>query len=139
MSQSQVRQKPARIERAYPDSLTTRYAFDMLVTHTEHEFIIAFFEIIPPLPVDGPDSDDSRPVQAECVGRFVVSAARMEGFIHALKADFERFKSEFAMVSDGLTVDDLGLTTEEAGRVRGVLSQFAEGWDDSEMDVYDTL
>jgi hypothetical protein len=37
------------IEWHVPDDLVTRYANNLLIQHTEHEFILSFFEILPPL------------------------------------------------------------------------------------------
>ena len=43
------------MEMSIPDSLSTKYATNMVVQHTEHEFIIFFFEVQPPLVIGTPE------------------------------------------------------------------------------------
>ena len=37
------------IEWNYPESIVSRYATNLVVQHTEHEFILSFFEVKPPV------------------------------------------------------------------------------------------
>jgi hypothetical protein len=84
------------IEWHVPDDLVTRYANNLLVQHTEHEFIVSFFEMLPPLAVGSPEEQAAQlqaigAVRAECVARVVVSADRMASFVEALRGSYERY------------------------------------------------
>jgi len=84
------------IEWHVPDDLVTRYANNLLIQHTEHEFILSFFEILPPLAVGSPEEQAAQlqaigAVRAECVARVVVSADRMGSFVEALRGSYEKY------------------------------------------------
>lgn len=75
------------------DNVISRYATNMVVQRTEHEFIISFFEIKPlilltPKDVERLEKIDS--VRAECIARVVVAAERMPLFIQVLQTNLER-------------------------------------------------
>jgi len=73
-----------------PDSMVSRYATNITVQRTEHEHIISFFEINPPL-IIGPKEavmaglKEMDAVKAICVARVVVANGRMPNFILALQ------------------------------------------------------
>jgi hypothetical protein len=84
------------IEWHVPDELVTRYANNLLVQHTEHEFILSFFELQPPLTVGSPEEQAAQlqavgAVRAECVARVVISASRMASFVETLRSSSEKF------------------------------------------------
>jgi hypothetical protein len=81
------------IEWHIGDDIITRYATNMVVQHTEHEFIISFFEIKPlillgPKDLERLESIDS--VRAECIARVVVATERMPSFVKVLQTNLER-------------------------------------------------
>lgn len=81
------------IEWHIPDSIVSQYATNMVVQHTEHEFIISFFDTRPPLIVGAPTKEvleKLRSVRAECVARIVVAHARMPDFVKALEINLEK-------------------------------------------------
>jgi len=84
------------IEWHVPDDLVTRYANNLLIQHTEHEFILSFFEILPPLAVGSPEEQAAQlqaigAVRAECVARVVVSSDRIASFVEALRGSYEKY------------------------------------------------
>lgn len=84
------------LEWHVPDDLVTRYANNLLIQHTEHEFILSFFEVMPPLTVGSPEEQAAQlqaigAVRAECVARVVVSADRIASFVEALRSSYEKY------------------------------------------------
>jgi len=76
----------------------SRYANNMIVQHTDTEFIISFFEIFPPVVLGSPKEQTDQlnaigVVQPECVARVVVSPEKFESFINALQQNLDRFRS----------------------------------------------
>lgn len=83
------------IEWCYPDDLISRYATNMVVQYTEHEYTISFFEVRPPLLLGTPEQISERlkaidSVKATCVARVIVAADRLQDFIDALQANVAR-------------------------------------------------
>ena len=83
------------LEYVIPDSLVSRYATNMVVQHSEHEFVLSFFEIQSPVLLGSPEEARSRldemgSVRARCVARIIVAPERMPGFIQALQANYDR-------------------------------------------------
>jgi hypothetical protein len=84
------------IEWHVPDDLVSRYASNVLIQHTEHEFVLSFFELQPPLTVGSPEEQVAQleaigAVRAECVARIIISPARIGAFIEALTSNHEKY------------------------------------------------
>lgn len=84
------------IDWQIPRGLVPRYATNMLVQHGEHEFILSFFETWPPIVMGPPEDVEDRfrnidSIEARCVGRVIVAADRMPGFIEALQTNLDRY------------------------------------------------
>lgn len=77
------------IEWKTPDSIFSRYATNIVVQKTEHEFVLSFFELHPPL-ILGELPPDMDTVPAECVARIIVSAQKMPEFIAVLNEHLRR-------------------------------------------------
>jgi len=81
-----------------PDSIVTRYATDMLVQQSEHEFTISFFELMKPV-VLGTEAEKQKIfkelkfVRKECVARITIAPTRIEDFIKALQSSHNRFSA----------------------------------------------
>lgn len=76
------------------------YATNLVVQHTEHEFIVSFFNIEPPLVLGTPEEKQEQlaaieNVHAKCIARITINAGRMEEFIKALNENLGVFKSKF--------------------------------------------
>ncbi len=78
--------------------VVTRYATNLVVQHTEHEFVISFYEAeIPPL-LGSPEENKARlqrlgEVQTKCVARVVVAPGRMAEFVKVLEANLQKFQA----------------------------------------------
>lgn len=80
-----------------PKDLRTGYATNLVVQHTEHEFILSFYEVYPPILLGSKDDIANRveeldTVRAECVGRMVVSAERMSEFIKVMQNNLTKYQ-----------------------------------------------
>jgi hypothetical protein len=101
---SQVPEKEVTIpiEWYTPDSIITRYASDILVQHSDHEFVISFWELHKPIVLGNEEEEiikqleGIKSVKKECVARVVVAPERMESFIKALQNNFAKFRSKQA-------------------------------------------
>lgn len=85
------------IEWHIPDTVAPRHATNVVVQQLEHEFVISFFELIPPIILGSPEEQEQqvrnlKAVRATCVARIVVSANRMPGFVNALQNGLDRLQ-----------------------------------------------
>ena len=82
------------VEWHIPEGIVSKYATNMVVQHSDQEFILSFFELLPPMifgtPQDLEKLDNMSAVRAECIARVIVSAERMPKFIQALQQTLER-------------------------------------------------
>jgi len=81
-----------------PDGLTSHYATNIVVQRGEHEFIISFFEVIPPIALGTREErmaqlKDQESVKAECVARVIIAAEKMPGFIEALQENLGSYRA----------------------------------------------
>ncbi len=72
------------------DNVISRYATNLTVQHTEHEFIVSFFEITPPLLLGSAEDRKAKAeqlssVRANCIARIIVAAERMPKFVSVLQ------------------------------------------------------
>jgi hypothetical protein len=73
------------IEWFVPDNIVSKYATNITIQRTENEFIISFFEIVPPLFVGSPEYikenlEKLENIRANCIARIIVSERRMAAF-----------------------------------------------------------
>ncbi|NPV57633.1 MAG: hypothetical protein HPY76_13315 [Anaerolineae bacterium] len=78
-----------------PEGIVARYATNIVVQHTNDEFILSFFEIKPPILLGEPEEiaeqlKDLQAVNATCVAQVIVAKNRMADFIKALENNFNR-------------------------------------------------
>lgn len=86
------------IEWHYPEGLVSRYATNIVVQHTDQEFIISFFEVLPPVVLGSPEeqkakTEQIKSVRGECVARIIISVDRMPEFVEALQNNLEKYRS----------------------------------------------
>ena len=85
------------IEWYLPEGLISRYATNMVVQRSEHEYIISFFEVKPPLILKELTAEEAKAtfssIRAECIARIVVADKRMPNFVKALQSNLERAQS----------------------------------------------
>ncbi len=84
------------IEWHISEDLDGKYATNLVVQHSEHEFIINFFEMRHPLILGDPDQvreqwQKIKSVRAECVARIIVAPDRMQEFIDAMQANLNKY------------------------------------------------
>lgn len=83
-----------------PDDLEGKYATNVLVQHTRHEFVIYFFEVEQPL-LSGPEKQREKKlesiseIEAECVAKITISASRFPEIVQTFQRNFEKFKDKF--------------------------------------------
>jgi hypothetical protein len=78
------------IEWRYPDYTISRYATNLIVQKTPHEYILSFFEVHPPLILGAESIDKLESVAADCVARIIVAAGKMPDFVAVLQEQLKR-------------------------------------------------
>ena len=82
------------INWSYPEDLKTNFVTNLVVQHTDQEFILSFFETLPPLLLGEVKKEDLKSVNAKCVARVVVTPKRMEEFINVMQSNLNIFKQK---------------------------------------------
>jgi len=87
--------KAVPIQWSVGDFTPTYYATNMVAQVTDHEYIISFFELYPPLLVGTPEEVSEQAtgmnnVTANCLARIVIAADRMPGIVDALQSIVSR-------------------------------------------------
>jgi hypothetical protein len=98
MAEERPESRRVPIEWRIPERLISQYATNFVVQRSEHEFIIFFFELRPPLVLGSPEEQMAAlekipSVPAECIARIVVAAERLPEFVKVLQAQLEQFPS----------------------------------------------
>lgn len=90
-----------------PDGIITRYANNILITHTDSEFIIMFFEVTPPLRLS---NDDPMPeyLDSECVARIVLTPKKAQSFLMALSKNLGIYQDAFGILTDTAETEEEG-------------------------------
>ena len=75
--------KAVPLNLTIPADLVGRYATNMVIQHTEHEFVLSFFEAMAP-PIIGNTEEEKQAqldqvesVTAKCIARIIISPNRM--------------------------------------------------------------
>lgn len=93
------------LEWHFPDSIISRYATNLVVQNTEHEFILSFFEFNPPIVLGTPEErreqiEKLETVRGECVARIIVSPERLPNFINVLQDNLKRYQTKKDQMDD---------------------------------------
>jgi hypothetical protein len=93
--------KELPIEWHIPDGMTGRHATNIVVQYVEGEYVVSFFELVPPIVLGEPEErlkqiEQLTSVRAQCVARIVVPAHKMEGFIGAFVQTFTNVTSRMS-------------------------------------------
>jgi hypothetical protein len=88
-----------------PDEIISRYATNMTIQQGENEFIISFFEVIPPILLGSPEVrakkiEKLEEINAECVARVIVAADKLPAFIKAMQSNLEIYKARVSPDED---------------------------------------
>ena len=83
----------------FPSGVQSRYATNLVVQHTEHEFVISFFEVYPPVILGDPEErknalEQVEAVPAICVSRVIVAPGRLAEFIQVLQDNLDVYLSK---------------------------------------------
>ena len=97
MSENQENSMSLPIEWVVPDDIVTRFVTNMVVQHSDAEFMISFFEAQPPIFIGSAEDQRTRlsqlkSITAKCVARIVVTPDRMEEFVRVLSGNLEGYK-----------------------------------------------
>ena len=90
--------KAIRIDFTIPPDFPTKYASNLVVQHTEHDFTITFFDIRPPLLLGSADEkirqlEEIETVKAAPIARIVVAASRMGEFVQVLQDNLKTYNA----------------------------------------------
>jgi hypothetical protein len=83
------------IEWVIPEHIMSRYATNLVVQQTPHEFILSFFEAHPPVILGSPEERKAtlerlKSIQVQCVARIIVAKERMPEFVKVLQEHLAR-------------------------------------------------
>ena len=102
-NQSELNRLP--LEWDVPEGLAGLYANNIVVQHTQYEFVVSFFQTFPPLVLGSPEERAAQieqldSVKAKCVARIVVSPERMQAFVDVLASNVEQYRARFQNQED---------------------------------------
>lgn len=85
------------LEFHVPEGVVSRYATNLVVQHSEHEFIVSFYEAQPPLLLGTAEDNKAvlermGEVRGTCVARVVIAAGRMAEFVRVLQDDLATYE-----------------------------------------------
>jgi Protein of unknown function (DUF3467) len=86
------------VEWHFPEQIASRYATNLVVQSTQHEFIISFFEVRHPILIGSPEEqraqlEQIKSIRAECVARIIVAAEKMPEFLQVLQVRLDAFQA----------------------------------------------
>jgi hypothetical protein len=89
------------LEFHVPEGIVSRHATNLVVQHTEHEFLISFYEAQPPLLLGTAEENRAAlehmgEVRATCVARVVMAAGRMPEFVRVLQDNLATYEKKKA-------------------------------------------
>lgn len=84
------------IDFSSASELPALHANNVLIQHTDHEFVLTFFEVLPPVITPDPARQARelariRAVPARAVARIVMSPGRAKEFVAALQNNLEQY------------------------------------------------
>ena len=91
--------RKVRIERVYPENLSSHFVSNLVVQHQPDYFTLSFFEVWPP-PILGDTDEEKRAaldaldyVEANCVARLVVTPDTMREFVRIMSENLGNFEA----------------------------------------------
>lgn len=90
------------LEWVVPEDIDSKFATNVVVQHTNHEFIIYFFEAEQPLLTGSEEErkeqlENISEVEAKCIAKIAVPATRFPNMVKALQQNLEKFRNKFVM------------------------------------------
>jgi len=91
--------KELPLEWYVPEDIVSQYANNIVVQRGDNEFIVSFFQTIPPLIIGSPENikaqfDRVEEVRSKCVARIIIAPEKMGRFIQALSTNYENSLSK---------------------------------------------
>lgn len=87
--------KDIPVEYIIPGGFGLLYSDAVFVQHTEHDFVLSFFQHLPPIIQTKEDLEKTKKLEAVCVSRIVVTPKQMEHLVNALKSNLEKYQNKF--------------------------------------------
>jgi len=90
------------LEWYVPEELPTHYATNLVIQHTEQEFFITFFELVPPITLGKTpeEIEQVESIRARALTRVAISSGRLESFIRAMQDNLVKYHSS---IGEGAT------------------------------------
>jgi len=83
------------LEWRVPEDLQTHFVTNVVIAHSEGEFFVTFFEVVPPVILGDVDKLAALgSIPARAVARIAIAADRMEGVIDAMKRNLEVYRKK---------------------------------------------
>lgn len=89
------------IEWVVDENTPSGYVTNLVVQHTEHEFIISFFELKPPVLLGSPEEKQEQAerlgnLKARCVAQVTIPASRMPQVLEAINGNYQNYLSKLS-------------------------------------------
>ncbi len=90
-----VQKKELPLEWHIPENIPVRYATNLVIQRLENEYLISFFEVLPPILLGTPEEIGEKlgtlnSVRANCVAKIIVSANKMPEFVSVMQRNLEK-------------------------------------------------
>jgi hypothetical protein len=83
------------LERVLPADLVTQYTDNLLVLHTENEFILSFLQAQHPLAMGADELRQIGTIQSKCISRLIVSPNLLPKIIEALQQNYTKYLNNY--------------------------------------------
>lgn len=82
-----------KLDFIVPDDMVCEFADNLLVIHTQNEFVLSFMQTRFPTILKPEDVHKLTTVESVCISRIIVTPAMMEQMITALQTNFDKYKA----------------------------------------------
>lgn len=97
MSTADSGQRSLAIEWEVPDHTETIFSNNVIVQHTDQEFILSFFVTFPPIILgDTRKLESLDSIKAKCVSRIVLTPEKMKSLIQAMQINYQKYEESHA-------------------------------------------
>jgi hypothetical protein len=92
--------KFVEVRREYPEANITKFTNDLAVQFDDENFILSFFEILPPMLLGSDEKELQNQIEkieyvnAHCISRLVVTPKKLKSFIDALVNNYEKYQEQ---------------------------------------------
>lgn len=95
--------KKIPIQWYFPEHIETKYVTNIVVQHTDKDFVVSFFDVFNPPILGDPekvkkDFDAIKSVQAKCVARIAVTPEKMKDFIDTLQKNYKDYQKTMELI-----------------------------------------